>query len=437
MNADLIAVLEYMERDKGISREVLIQAIESSLLTASKKCLGPARNMEVAINPKSGDIKAYTMLVVVEAVTDLHNEISLSEARKLNPDAAVGEEIRKEVTPKNFGRIAAQTAKQVVIQKIREAEKDVVMGEYRQRVGEIVSGVIRRAEKGVVVIDLGRTEGIMPEREQCPHEEYRPGMRVRALILEVREKTKNPEVILSRATAGFVRKLFEIEVPEFGEKVVEMKAIAREPGYRTKLAVWAQNDKIDCVGACVGLRGARVKSVVRELSGEKVDIIRWDPNPVIFITNALSPAKIKQVTLDEGKKEAEVVVDEDQLSLAIGKKGQNVRLASHLTGWKVDIFREGEISKGVKKAVGQFSALPEVGEEIAQKLVEAGFTGLAVLAIADPSDLAEIPGLDEVKAGAIITAAKELIAPKDGTETAGRQDTVMPPPPAVIGLEDA
>ena len=424
MNADLIAVLEYMERDKGISREVLLQAIETSLLTASKKCLGPARNLEVTINPKTGDIKAFTALVAVEKVIDPHNEISLSDARKLKPSAAVGDEIRKEVTPKNFGRIAAQTAKQVVIQKIREAEKEVVMGEYRQRVGDIVSGVIRRAEKGVVVIDLGRTEGIMPEREQCPHEEYRPGMRVRAIILEVRDKTKGPEVILSRATAGFVRKLFEIEVPELNERVVEIRAIAREPGYRTKIAVWAEDEKVDGVGACVGLRGARVKAVVRELSGEKVDIIRWDPDPAVFITNALSPAKLKQVTINEEKKEAEVVVDEDQLSLAIGKKGQNVRLSSRLTGWKVDIFREGEISKGVKTAVGQIAALPEVDEETAQKLVEAGFTDLAVLAIADPADLSEIPGLDEEKASAIIASAKKLVAAAEAAEQA------PPPDPA-------
>jgi N utilization substance protein A len=418
MNADLIAVLEYMERDKGISREVLLQAIETSLLTASKKSLGPARNLEVTINPKTGDIKAFTTLVAVEKVTDQHNEISLSEARKIKASAAAGDEIRKEVTPKNFGRIAAQTAKQVVIQKIREAEKEVVMGEYRQRVGDIVSGVIRRAEKGVVVIDLGRTEGIMPEREQCPHEEYRPGMRVRAIILEVRDKNKGPEVILSRATAGFVHKLFEIEVPELKENVVEIKAIAREPGYRTKIAVWAANEKVDCVGACVGLRGARVKSVVRELSGEKVDIIRWDADPAVFITNALSPAKLKQVVINEEKKEAEVVVDEDQLSLAIGKKGQNVRLSSRLTGWKVDIYREGEISKGVKKAVGQISALPDVDEETAQKLVEAGFTDLAVLAISDSADLAEIPGLDEEKASAIIASAKKLAAPAEAPAAA-------------------
>ena len=408
MNADLIAVLEYMEKDKGISREVLIQAIETSLLSASKKSLGPARELEVNIDPKTGDIRAFSSLRVVESVENKFGEISLEAARALDPAAKIGDEVKKEVTPKNFGRIAAQTAKQVVIQKIREAEKNVVYEEFKKREGDIVSGIIRRVERTNVAVDLGRIEGILPPREQSPQEEYRPGARLRALILDVKEKPKGPEVILSRTHPDFVRSLFEIEVPEIEEGVVTIKGIAREPGYRTKLAVWSGESKVDCVGACVGLRGARVKSVVRELSGEKIDIIRWDADPMVFIANALSPAKLKRVTVDEGKREVEVIVDEDQLSLAIGKKGQNVRLSSRLTGWKIDIFREGEVSKGVKDAIETLSLLPGVGKKMAQSLVEAGFTGLPVIAIADPSDLTQIPGLGDKKAEELIAAARKL-----------------------------
>lgn len=419
MNADLLAVLEYMERDKGISREVLIQAIQSSLLSASKKSLGPARELEVTVDPKTGDIKAFSTLIVVEKVANPFGEISLAEARQIDPEAKVGGEVRKEVTPGNFGRIAAQTAKQVVIQKIREAEKDVVFGEYKGRIGDIVSGVIRRFDKKSAVIDLGRTEGVMPLREQCPHEEYRVGSRLRTYILDVRDRPNGPEVVLSRTHPNFVRRLFEMEVPEIDEKVVEIKEIAREPGYRTKIAVWSAEAKVDSVGACVGLRGNRVKSVVRELNGEKIDIIRWAPDQETYITNALSPAKLKQVILNQEKHEAEVLVDEDQLSLAIGKKGQNVRLSSRLTGWKIEIFREGEVLKGVKTAIAALCELPKVGEKIAKSLVEAGFTGLPVIAIADPADLMQIPGIGKKKAEELIAAARELTRPGKEAESAG------------------
>ncbi len=407
MNADLIAVLDHMEREKGIPREVLIEAIQSSLLSASKKSIGPARELEVTIDPKTGDIKAFSKLLVVERVSDPYGEITLDDARKLAPAAKIGDEVTKEVTPKNFGRIAAQTAKQVVIQKIREAEKNVVFGEYQGRIGEIVSGVIRHYDKQNVVIDLGRTEGVMPPREQCHHEEYRLGARIRTYILDVRERTKGPEVVLSRTHPNFVRRLFELEVPEIDEGVVEIKGIAREPGYRTKIAVCAVDDKVDSVGACVGLRGNRVKSVVRELNGEKIDVIRWDEDQVTYITNALSPAKLKMVTIND-KGECEVIVDEDQLSLAIGKKGQNVRLSSRLTGWKIDIFREGEVLKGVKSAIASLSVLPGVGEKMARNLVEAGFTGLPVIAISDPSDLMQVDGIGQKTAEDLIKAAREL-----------------------------
>lgn len=407
MNTDLIAVLDQMEREKGISRDVLLEAIQSSLLSASKKSLGPARELEVTIDPKTGDIRAFCRLVVAERVVDPFGEITLAEALEIEPKAKIGDEVVKEVTPRNFGRIAAQTAKQVVVQKIREAEKDVVFGEFQTRVGEIVSGVVRQHEKQNVIIDLGRTEGIMPPREQCHHEDYRLGSRVRVYILAVRDGARGPEVILSRTHPNFVKRLFELEVPEIDEGAVEIRAIAREPGYRTKIAVFSLQDKVDSVGACVGLRGNRVKAVVRELNGEKIDIIRWDEDPVTYITNALSPAKLKQVTIDPDKGECEVIVDEDQLSLAIGKKGQNVRLSSRLTGWKIDIYREGEVLKGVKSAISDLAAIPGVGEKMARNLVEAGFIGLPVIAISDPADLMTVEGIGEKTAAELIRIARE------------------------------
>ncbi len=407
MNADLIAWLEYMERDKGIDRQILLEVIESSLLSAAKKSLGPARELEVSINPKTGEIKAFSTLIVAEKVTNPHDEISLEEARGIQPDVKAGDEVRKEVTPKNFGRIAAQAARNQVIQKVREAEKDVVLAEFKERVGELVTGVIRRKEGGNVFLELGRTEGLLPQREQSPFEEYRLGARLRAMVLEAREQARGPQVILSRSHPNFVRRLFELEVPEIDEGVVEIKGIVREAGYRTKIAVFSTVDKVDSVGACVGLRGSRVKNIVRELGGEKIDIVPWSPDPEQFIINSLGPAKLKQVILNEETRTAEVVVDEDQLSLAIGKKGQNVRLSSRLTDWKLEILREGDVMRGLRAAKQSLSSLPGLDAEIAQKLVEAGYTDLEGIAIAEVSDLAEIEGMDEETAREIITAAKK------------------------------
>lgn len=408
MNQEMLTVFEYLEKDKGISREALIEAIESSLLSASKKSIGPARDLKVSIDPKTGEIQAFCALLVVEKVADSYGEIDLEDARRLQSDVKIGDEVVKEVTPKNFGRIAAQTAKQVVIQKIREAEKQVIFEVFQDRVGDLANGIIRRIEKGQLYVDLGKAEGAMPPREQPPHEDYRLGMRLRAYILDVQDWQKGSIILLSRTHPSFVRKLFEVEVPEIDEGVVKIKAIAREPGYRTKLAVWSENSKVDSVGACVGIRGSRVKSVVRELNGEKIDIVRWSDDPVEFIKNSLSPAKLKQVTLNPKKNEAEVVVDEDQLSLAIGRKGQNVRLSSRLTGWKIDIFREGEILKGVKNAVSVLTTIPGVGEKLARSMVEAGFTDLAGIAIAEPDDLTQFAGVGPKKSADMIKQAREI-----------------------------
>jgi N utilization substance protein A len=328
MNGELMAAVEYFHREKGIDREVLFQAVESALLQASKKSVGPARDLRIEIDRKTGQIRALAKLLVVEHVTAQHDEITLPDAKRINPNVQLGESVETEVTPQNFGRIAAQTAKQAMLQRIRQVEKDMVFEEFKGRAGDIVSGTVRRFERSDVIVDLGRIEGVMPSRERVPTEEYQPGDRIRAFILSVNNALHGAEIVLSRSHPDFVKKLFALEVSEIADKTVEIKAIAREAGYRTKIAVVSHDKKVDPVGACVGMRGMRVKNIVRELSGEKIDIIRWDPNVRQFVSNALAPAKLKNLVLDEVKQAVRIIVDADQLSLAIGKKGQNARLTS-------------------------------------------------------------------------------------------------------------
>src|SRR5438093_2378072 len=303
MNAELIAVLEYLQREKGIDKEVLIDAVEQALLQASKKSVGPAKDVRVEIDRKTGAIRAFAKLKVVEQVANKHEEMSLADAQRRNPTVQLGEEVDIEVTPANFGRIAAQTAKQAMLQKIRQVEKNMVFEEFKGRAGDIISGTVRRFERNDVVVDLGRIEGIMPGRERVPTEEYQPGDRIRAFILSVGNEAHGPEIVLSRSHPDFVKKLFELEVTEIADKTVEIKGIAREAGYRSKIAVASRDEKVDPVGACVGMRGMRVKNIVRELSGEKIDIIRWDPQVRQFVANALAPAKPKNLIIHEAGKE--------------------------------------------------------------------------------------------------------------------------------------
>ncbi len=337
MNADFLAVLEFWEREKGINRDVLVGAVQEALLTAAKKAIGPARELRVAIDQKSGDIRAFAKLVVSEKVSSRHDQISVFDARRIKADAQAGEELEVEVTPIGFGRIAAQYAKQALMQHIRRAEKQLIFTEFKDRVGDLISGTVRRFDRSDVLVDLGKYEALLPNRERVPTEEYQVGERLRCYVKAVEQGIHGPEIILSRADPRFVLKLFQLEVSEVSDGTIEIKGIAREPGFRTKLAVWTRDDKVDPVGACVGLRGQRVKNIVRELNNEKVDIIRWDPNVKMFITNALAPAKLKAFNVDEANKRVRITVSEDQLSLAIGKRGQNARLTSKLTGWQVDI----------------------------------------------------------------------------------------------------
>ncbi len=360
MNADLLAILEYIEREKGVSREIILEAIQSSLVSASKKSLGHPEHIDIKIDPETADIKVFTDMEVVEEKTGAHNVISLKQARSIKSDVKVGDVVNVEITPQNFGRIAAQTAKQVIIQKLREAEKEHIRAEYEEQIGDMVTGIVRRYSKGIVIVDLGSIEAILPPKEQSHGEKYPIGSRLSCLILEVGESSRGPEIVLSRTHPDFVTRLFELEVPEISEGMVEIKAIAREPGYRTKIAVVSKNEKIDCVGACVGMRGARVKNIVRELNGEKIDIIRYSSDIAAYAENALSPAKLSRIEVSEGRKAIIVFVEDDQLSLAIGRKGQNARLTSKLLGWGVDIFVEKE---GLVNKVGE----EETSEEEAKK----------------------------------------------------------------------
>ena len=394
MNADFLAVLEFWEREKGINRDVLTAAVHEALLSAAKKAVGPARELRVVIDQKSGDIKAFAKLIVSEKVISKHDQISVFDARRIKSEAQVGDEIEVEVTPVGFGRIAAQYAKQALMQHIRRAEKQLIFSEFKDRVGDIISGTVRRFDRSDVIVDLGKYEALLPNRERVPTEEYQVGERIRCYVKAVEEGPHGPEIILSRSDPRFVVKLFQLEVSEINDGTIEIKGIAREPGFRTKLAVWTRDEKVDPVGACVGLRGQRVKNIVRELNNEKVDIIRWDLNVRNFVTNALAPAKLKAFEIDEARKRVKITVSEDQLSLAIGKRGQNARLTSKLTGWQVDIEPELVVTKGfeekVAEAVASLATIPGITREQADVLVRHGLNRLEDLLQADANDLAEM-----------------------------------------------
>jgi len=410
MANELQSVFEYIEKERGIDRDTLIHAVESALLKASKKSVSPARELRIAVDRKTFEIKAFARVQVVEQVAEPHDQMTLVNARRIKPDAKLGDFMEIEVTPRNFGRVAAQTAKQAILQEIRIAEKEKVFREYKDRPGDIVSGIVRGFDHSDVIMDLGRAEAVMPARERVPTEEYQIGDRVRALLQSVDNATAGPQLILSRANPEFVRKLFALEVAEIADHTVAIKALAREAGFRTKIAVVSNDAKVDPVGACVGMRGARVKNIVRELSGEKIDIVRWHEDVKVFVTNALSPAKLLRLSVDEATTTVKVVVAADQLSLAIGKKGQNARLTSKLTGWKIDIQRdEADISfeEKVSHAIDALAGIEGIGAERAAKLVHAGFLMLEGIVAAEVSDLETIEGFDAETALAVRAAAEK------------------------------
>jgi N utilization substance protein A len=349
MKNDLIEAIKQIEKDKGIDQQILLDAIEVALITAYKKYFGPSQNVRVEINDETGNVMVYSQISVVGVVEDPGSEIKLEEAKIINDAFEIGDIVEKEVTPKDFGRIAAQTAKQVVVQRIREAERNVIFNEFVNRESEIVTGVVQRFSRGVTFINLGRIEALLLQSEQIQREEYNQGDRIKTYITEVKNTTKGPQVLVSRTHPGLVKRLFELEVPEIHDGIVEVKGISREAGSRTKIAVYSSDENVDPVGACVGQRGARVQNIVNELNGEKIDIIKWNDDPKEFIANSLSPSKVTKVDVGESERSATVVVPDYQLSLAIGKEGQNARLAAKLTGWKIDIKSESQYGDMNKK----------------------------------------------------------------------------------------
>lgn len=352
MNKELFAAIEALEKEKGIGKEVLFEALEVALVSAYKRNFQSAPAVRVVLDRDTGDIKVFSQLKVVEDVESDQQEVNLYEARVYDARCQLGDTVEMEVTPKEFGRIAAQTAKQVVIQRIREAERELIFESFVDRTEEIITGLVRRFEQRNVIIDLGRTEAVLPVEEQIPYERYRQGERVKTFIADVKKTTKGPQIIVSRTHTGFLKRLFETEVPEIYEGIVEIKAAAREAGHRSKLAVFSNNKDIDPVGACVGPKGSRVQAISNELKGEKIDIIKWSEESEEYIANALSPAKVASVILDSEHKMATVIVPDSQLSLAIGKEGQNARLAAKITGWKIDISSETQFTEKSLSAIG-------------------------------------------------------------------------------------
>ncbi len=350
-NKELILALEDLEKEKGIKKEYLLESIETALLTAYKRNFDALDNVKVVMDPQTGATHVYSIKEVMEHANDNALEISLEDAKKINKDVNVGDTVEVEIVPRNFGRIAAQTAKQVIIQKLREAEREIIYTEFNDRKGEIVSGIIQKADRNIVVMDLGRLEGIMPTKEQMPTETYHVNDKIKGYVLDVERGAKGaPQVIVSRSHPDFVRKLLEFEIPEIYEGVIEIKSVSRDPGYRSKVAVYSPDPNIDPVGSCVGQKGVRIQNVINELHGEKIDVIEWNEDPAIYISSALLPAQILAVDIKEDEKFAQVIVPDNQLSLAIGKSGQNARLAARLTNWKIDIKSETQFREMLMKA---------------------------------------------------------------------------------------
>ena len=422
MNNELLAVFEYMERERKLDRETLAQLVESALQVAGRKSIGRVRDLRVEINRKTLEIKAFASIQVVDFVRNRDEEISLDDAQAKYPskNCKLGDLIEIEVTPRNFGRIAAQTAKQAIIQKLRMAEKDKVYAAYKDHVGAIVTGTVRRFDRSDVVVDLGDAEGVMPAKERVPSEEYQMGDRIRFLLLSLDSATAGTQLVLSRANPDFIKKLFELEVSEIADGTVEIKGIAREAGFRTKIAVHSNDEKVDPVGACVGLRGQRVKNIVRELSGEKVDIVKWSTDIKTFVTNSLAPAKLLRLEVDELENVVKVIVESDQLSLAIGKKGQNARLTAKLTGWKVDIQKdENDITfeERITRATDQLAAVDGIGRDHAAQLVAAGFLTLEGILAAEIQDLVDVEGFDADVAQQVRAAAEAAFERENGKAT--------------------
>ncbi|WP_185983994.1 transcription termination factor NusA [Aureimonas mangrovi] len=429
---ELLQIADAVAREKSIDREIVIAAMADAIQKAARSRYGQETNIRVDINQKTGEMKLQRLLEVVEDVEDPATQIYLDLARDKNPDAEPGDFIAEQLPPMDFGRIAAQSAKQVIVQKVREAERDKQYDEYKDRVGEIVNGTVKRVEYGNVIVDLGKGEGIIRRDEQIPRELFRYGDRVRAFVYDVRREQRGPQIFLSRTHPQFMARLFTMEVPEIYDGIIEIKAVARDPGSRAKIAVVSRDSSVDPVGACVGMRGSRVQAVVGELQGEKIDIIPWSPDAASFLVNALQPAEVAKVVLDEDAERIEVVVPDDQLSLAIGRRGQNVRLASQLTGWDIDILTEEEESSRRQKEFversGLFMDALNVDEMVGQLLASEGFSSVEEVAYVDADEVASIEGFDEDTAGEIQSRAREYLERREAELDARRKE---------LGVDDA
>lgn len=409
---DLGRLIEQLGKDKGIDRAVVIEAIEQGMELAARKKYGTYREIEAKYNEEIGEVELFEFKEVVndEDFIDEEVEIKMTDALVLDPEAQLNDSIGQKLESGDLGRIAAQTAKQIIMQKVREAERDIIFAEFEQRKGEIASGIARRVERGAIVVDLGRTEAYIPPREQIPGEVYKPGDRIQGYIADVRASTRGPQIIMSRADERYLMKLFEVEVPEIYDGIVEIVAAAREPGQRAKIAVRSKDPAVDPVGACVGMKGSRVQNIVQELRGEKIDIVNYDEDVARFVCNALAPAEIAKVFVDEGNREMEVVVPDTQLSLAIGKKGQNVRLAAKLTHWKLDILSETNMSTKNAQAILNLMLIPGMNETMAQNIYQSGFSSVQVLNESAVESVMNIPGYDDPdKAQKLLDDAKALV----------------------------
>ena len=411
MLSDLNRVIEQLSKEKGIDRSVIVEAVEQAMLSAAKRTFGLEKNIEAKFNSDIGEVELFEIKSVVHLVADPLNEVTVADAqRTLDPDAQAGDELLAKLPSERFGRIAAQAAKQAIIQRVRDAERDIIYNEFKGRKGELVSGTVQRFEKKSLIVNLGRTDAILPEKEQIPRERYRQGDRIRAYICDVELAIKGPQIVLSRTHPGLLVKLFEQEVPEIYEGIVEVKGAAREPGSRAKIAVISNDRDVDPVGACVGMRGTRVQAVVQELRGEKIDIVPWTADPAEYVCEALKPAKVSRIFMDEDDHAMEVIVPDDQLSLAIGKKGQNVRLASRLTTWKLDVRSESDSEREATDARASLRAIPSMTEVTAELLYQAGYKSAEDLATSDAETLAEIDGIEPERAAPLLATTREHVA---------------------------
>ncbi|RMH39406.1 MAG: transcription termination/antitermination protein NusA [Deltaproteobacteria bacterium] len=448
MQPNLNMVIDQVGKDKNIDRSVLVQALEQAILTAAKKTFGAHRELEAQFNEETGDVDLFLIMNVVDGDPEPGREINIKDALAHGLEAEVGDELLFQVfykaehadraaeqdakfgplidlqgAHKKFGRIAAQTAKQVIYQRVREAERDNVYKEFKDRKGELITGTVRRFERGNIIVDLGKAEAVLPVREQVQRESYRAGDPIKAYVLDIDRSARGPQIILSRTHKGLLEKLFEQEVPEIYEKIVRIESSAREPGARAKIAVSSRDRDVDPVGACVGMKGSRVQAVVQELRGEKIDIVPYDPDPARFVCNAIAPAEVTRVIIDAEGHRMELVVPDDKLSLAIGKKGQNVRLASQLTGWRIDIHSESKIRELETRAKRQIASIEGMDDELAQAVFKLGWRSVHDIAHAVTSELAAVPGIDtEERAQAIIDGARAFIDAEKKRQAAARKE---------------